>query len=286
MAKKTKGESKSKFTYHITRNTQYNMNQNFLSHLLLASTQTKGRFHTLDPRIKLCAAVMMVVAIVLTPHDRFLEYALFALMLVSLLFISRLPISAVLKRSLLIIPFVLVVAIFLPFFKSGAILWEKHFLIHLKITQEGIASFVNILIKSYLSITTLILLALTTPFHQILKGLSMLRVPRLIIVILAFMYRYIFLLLEEASRMLKARESRNFGLSFWASTVNLANLIGVLFIRTYERGERVYAAMLSRGFDGTVVTLEDFKLAKSELFIGLGFAAVVILVKFLGEIYG
>ena len=86
--------------------------------------------------------------------------------------------------------------------------------------------------------------------------------------------------------MLKARESRNFGLSFWGSTVSLANLIGVLFIRTYERGERVYAAMLSRGFDGTVVTLEDFKLAKSELFIGLGFAAVVILVKVLGKIYG
>lgn len=262
------------------------MNKNFLSHLLIDSTQTKGRFHTLDPRIKLCAAVMMVVAIVLTPQNRFLEYVLFALMLVSLLFISRLPISAVLKRSLLIIPFVLVVAIFLPFFKSGTILWEKHFLIHLKITQEGIASFVNIFIKSYLSITMFILLALTTPFHQILKGLSMLRVPRLIIVILAFMYRDIFLLLEEMSRMLKARESRNFGLSFWDSTVNLANLIGVLFIRTYEYGERVYAAMLSRGFDGTVVTLEDFKLAKAELFIGLGFATVVILVKVLGKIYG
>jgi cobalt/nickel transport system permease protein len=113
----------------------------------------------------------------------------------------------------------------------------------------------SILARSWLSILSLVLLTSTTSFASLLKGLEQLRMPRVMVMLLSFMYRYIFLLTDEVMRMKQARDSRNFGGKRLRQISTVGNMIGTLFIRSYERGERVYTAMVSRGFDGHSRTL-------------------------------
>jgi cobalt/nickel transport system permease protein len=98
----------------------------------------------------------------------------------------------------------------------------------------------------------------------LLKGMESLKIPKLAISIVSFMYRFIFLLIDEVERMILAYQSRYFRLSFKNRIKTLANMIGVLFIRTYERGERIYLAMESRGFKGEVHTYTDLMWKSSD----------------------
>ena len=124
------------------------------------------------------------------------------------------------------------------------------------VSREGVELFLNVIMKANLAVLTVLILNSSTPFTELLKGLETLRVPRLIIVILSFLYRYIFLLIDEAERLLMAHDSRKIHLGKWTSARSLSNLVAVLFIRTYERGERVYESMCARGFDGSITLLE------------------------------
>ena len=213
--------------------------------------------HRLDPRTKLITTLAFILVVVLTPMGRWEAFALYFVMVAALIIISRLPVLYVLRRSLAIIPFVVLIAIFIPFFKEGEVagsynvwLWE------LTVTYSGIQLFCNILAKAWLSILCLILLTSTTPFSHLLRGLEKLRIPRVMVMILSFMYRYLFVLVDEVMRMKQARDSRYLGGGRWRQMRTVGNMIGTLFIRSYERGERVYAAMVARGFDGEVRTLE------------------------------
>lgn len=97
----------------------------------------------------------------------------------------------------------------------------------------------------------MILLMTSTKFSDLIKALEKLKFPHLITMILSFMYRYIFVVLDELHKMKHAKEARQAGRSSkWFHTKVLANMIGVLFIRSYERAESVYLAMCSRGYDG------------------------------------
>jgi len=101
--------------------------------------------------------------------------------------------------------------------------------------------------------------------------------PRVMVMILSFMYRYIFVLVDEAMRMRQARDSRNFGGSRLWQMRTIGNMIGTLFIRSYERGERVYAAMLARGFDGQSRTLDRLNFRPTDACFGIAFSLVLIL---------
>ena len=110
----------------------------------------------------------------------------------------------------------------------------------------------NILIKSYLSILCLILLVTTTKFSELLRAFEKLGCPKIITMIMSFMYRYIFVIEDELMKMRQAKESRSVGGSRYFHAKALANMLGTLFIRSYERAEAVYLAMCARGFDGSV----------------------------------
>ena len=208
--------------------------------------------HRLDARVKIVAFIALVVSTVTTPASAvwvFVGY--FALVWVYIL-LSRVPLRYVFTRSLVVIPFVLLVAAFAPFIQHGG--GSYSFGIGgLKMSQTGLLVVWNCTIKSYIAVLSIIALSSTTAFPDLLKGVERLGAPRIMIVLLSFAYRYIFVLVDEAMRLKRACESRAFaGRWLWQTGV-IGHMIGSLFLRSYERGERVYLAMVSRGFDGRIV---------------------------------
>jgi len=127
----------------------------------------------------------------------------------------------------------------------------------LTITDTGLRDVLSIAAKSWLSVQVALLLTYTTPFSDLIDALRALRLPAIIVSIISFMYRYLAVLGEEAGRMNRARRSRSAaapqgrsgGSLGWRARVTGA-MVGSLFIRSYERSERIYAAMLARGFRG------------------------------------
>ncbi|MEI6185885.1 MAG: energy-coupling factor transporter transmembrane component T, partial [Dehalococcoidia bacterium] len=134
--------------------------------------------HRLDPRTKLLCSLAFILAVVLTPQGTWKVYAVYLLVMVGLVLLSRLPVKYVLKRSLVIFPFVIMIAIFVPFFKQGQVAasWDIGSW-HIAITYEGLAVLVNVIVKSWLCILCLIVLSSSTKFEQLLHGMYRLRVP-------------------------------------------------------------------------------------------------------------
>ena len=234
--------------------------------------------HRLDPRTKLLTSLLFILAVVLTPPGRWPVFALYFILVAALLILSRVPLLYTLKRSLVIMPFVVLIAIFIPFFREGEVAGSYNiWLWQLSVTYNGLEVFWNILAKAWLSILSLILLTSTTRFSQLLKGMEKLRLPRVMTMILSFMYRYIFVLIDEVMRMKQARDSRNFGGRRLWQLRTIGNMIGTLFIRSYERGERVYAAMMARGFNGHTRTLESLNFRLSDVLFALSLGFILIL---------
>jgi cobalt/nickel transport system permease protein len=207
--------------------------------------------HRLDPRTKLIAGLAVILAILLTPPGAWKVFAVYLLTLLGLVWLARLPFKYVLKRSLVVFPFVVMIAVFIPFFKEGREAWGYDMgLWHIGVTYEGLGVLVNVMVKSWLSMLCLIVLTSSSKFGDLLQGMYQLKVPLVFVQIISFMYRYIFVLADQAMRMQMARDSRNFGGNRRIIFKTLGNMIGILFIRSYERGERIYAAMLSRGYTG------------------------------------
>ena len=233
--------------------------------------------HRLDPRTKLVTSVVFIVLVVLTPIRNWQAFILYFCLMATLLIISKLPPLYVLKRSLVIFPFVLLIAIFIPFFKPGEIAGSYNiWLWQVSVTYSGLLVLANVTVKAWLCIFSLILLSSTTKFTDLLKGLKQLGVPKVIVLILSFMYRYIFVLIGEVMRMRQARDCRNFGGGRLRQLKTLGNMIGTLFIRSYERGERIYAAMLARGFDGEIRSLHRLNFKKVDAYFGVTFGLVLI----------
>ena len=141
----------------------------------------------------------------------------------------------------------------------------------LTISAEGLRRFLTIMIGSWLSVQVALLLAFTTPFHDLIDALRELHVPRVMVAIISFMYRYLAVLTDEGSRMTRARDARSAlgprgggGSIRWRATVT-GRMVGSLFLRAYERSERIYAAMLARGFEGEFRHLGARALSRSEI---------------------
>ncbi len=234
--------------------------------------------HKLDPRTKLITTIAFILAVALTPPNRWQVFVAYFFLVATLIFLSKVPVFYILKRSLVIMPFVLMIAIFVPFFKEGEVAGSYNiWLWQVSVTYSGLQVLWNILAKAWLSILGLILLTSTTKITNLLMGLEQLHLPRVMVMILSFMYRYIFVLVEEMMRMKQARDSRNFGGSKLWQLRTIGNMIGTLFIRSYERGERIYAAMLARGFDGHSRTINHLDFGLADTCFGISFGLVIVL---------
>lgn len=240
--------------------------------------------HKLDPRTKLIATIAFILAVVITPITEWPAFIAYSVFVSILILISRLPLQFVLKRVLLIVPFVLMIGVF-NIFRTGEPMATFH-IWHwqISITHEGLRILQNVSTKAIICSLALILLSSTTSFTNLLRGLQTLKMPKVLVMTLSFAYRYMFVLIDEAMRMWRARESRNFGGRWIWQVKTIGNMIGTLFIRSYERGERVYAAMVSRGYEGQVkgidsltFTLVDACFAIITAFFLASMCALVIL---------
>ncbi len=151
------------------------------------------------------------------------------------------------KRLVVETPFVLF-AVFLPLIGRG----ERLDVLGVSLSIDGLWAAWNILIKATLGLATTVLLGATTPIAEILHGLEHLRMPRLMTAIAGFMVRYADVITGELTRMRIARESRGYDPRWFWQARAIASSAGTLFIRSFERGERVYLAMVSRGYSGTM----------------------------------
>jgi cobalt/nickel transport system permease protein len=208
--------------------------------------------HRLPAEVKVVAAVLFAVAVVATPRERFVAFGGYAVLLLSAMAVARLPAGWVARRALIEVPFV-VLAVLLPF-TGGAPHVE---VLGITVSEHGALSGWNILAKGTLGVLTSILLASTTPVRELLHGLERLHLPPVLVHIAAFMVRYLDVVLDQARRMRIARISRAHDPRFLWQVSAFARSIGSLFIRSFERGERVYLAMVSRGYTGSMPRLTD-----------------------------
>ena len=251
-----------------------------MKHRFLDRYSDLGSFvHRLDPRTRLFTTFAFILVVVLTPPLRWQAFALYFALIAGLLLLSKVPPLYVLKRSLVILPFVLMIVIFNMFLKPGEILvsfniWHWQ----VSITDEGLLFSWNVLIKAWLSVLSLTLLSSTTKFSELLKGLEQLRMPRVMVMILSFMYRYIFVMVDEVIRMKQARDSRNFGGKRMWQLKTIGNMVGTLFLRSYERGERIYGTMVARGFDGETRTLSNLRFERADLYFGIVFLVCLAMI--------
>lgn len=208
--------------------------------------------HDLTPQSKVISAFTFVLVVVATPIERYWAYLGFFLLLLALVRLARLPYRTVFIRSLVEIPFILF-ALLMPFFGAGA----QVQLFGITMYEAGLWAGASIVAKGTLGVLTAVILSATTSARDLLSGLERLRVPAPLVNIATFMFRYLNVINDELGRMRIARESRGFDARGIRSWRVLAQTVGALFIRSYERGERVYLAMLSRGYNGSMPKLSD-----------------------------
>ncbi|MFF3845632.1 cobalt ECF transporter T component CbiQ [Streptomyces sp. NPDC002328] len=215
--------------------------------------------HALPPHTKLVAAFAFVVVVVSTPREAMWAFGLYAALLGVVAFRARVPAGFLLKRLLIEVPFV-AFAVLMPFVAEG----ERVDGWGLSLSVEGLWGAWNVLAKGTLGVAASVLLASTTELREILLGLQRLRLPPLLVQIASFMIRYGDVVTDEMRRMRIARESRGFearGVRHWGV---LAKTAGALFIRSYERGERVHLAMVSRGYDGSMPVIDEVTASRAQ----------------------
>lgn len=208
--------------------------------------------HRLPAHLKIASSVLTVVAIVATPRTQFWAFGLYILGVGALLGVARIAPRRIASRLLLEIPF-LVFAAALPFVALG----ERTDVLGVSLSVPGLYGAWNIVIKGTLGVLVSTILASTTSIRDLLAGLQRLRVPDLLIQIMSFMARYGVVVADQMRRMRIARESRAFSARHLGHAKVVARSGAALFIRSYERGERVHLAMLARGYNGQLPALDE-----------------------------
>ncbi|MDV3221023.1 cobalt ECF transporter T component CbiQ [Intrasporangium sp.] len=206
--------------------------------------------HRLPSHVKIVTLVVYVLAVVATPRGVFWPYAAHLLALVAAVVVSRVPFGHLARRMVIEVPFV-VFALVLPFVATGS----RTSIGPVEVSQSGLEAAGALLAKGTLGVLASLLLAATTEARDIVAGFEKLRLPQPLVQIMSFMLRYTEVVAADLGRMRVARESRGFRARSVRQWPALGATLGALFIRSYERGERVHLAMLSRGYTGRLPTL-------------------------------
>ena len=228
-------------------------------------------FHRVDARIKLVMALGFIFATTSIPPGKWTGFAVMIALVWLAAGVSRVGLVRVFLRSLVAIPFILI-ALPTVFTKPGAPLFELDLaLFALTGTQEGLDFFISVLLKSWTSVTAAVVLTATTPPLRLLEALRSIRIPAVLVAIVMLMYRYLFVLVEEAQSMMRARAARSAAIGrksggslVWRAK-SAGGMAGSLFIRTLDRSERIYMAMVARGFDGTLRQADAVPLRRDAL---------------------
>ncbi|WP_043624833.1 cobalt ECF transporter T component CbiQ [Nonomuraea candida] len=229
--------------------------------------------HRLPPQCKLLAVFAFALVVVATPRERLWAFACYALLLAGVAAAARVPPGRLLRRMVIEVPFVLF-AVFIPIVGLG----ERISVLGLSLSLPGLWAAWNILAKATLGVAASVLLTATTEPRAILLGAQRLRLPSLLVQIAMFMLRYLDVIVGEMRRMRVARESRGFEARDLRHAPVLARSAGALFIRSYERGERVHLAMLSRGYTGRMPVVDDLAASARQWGLALALPALALAV--------
>ncbi len=244
--------------------------------------------HRLDPRTKLIGAVAFILAATLLPPGSWLSYALLLAVVVAAAWASGLGAGYALRRSFVALPFALA-AVTLLFTVPGQPLVR---LGGLSVSAEGAVRFASIVVKSWISVQAAILLAATTHFTDLLWGMRELHIPKPLVAIVGFMYRYLFVLSDEAQRLMRARAARagraagvkHGGSLAWRGQV-AGGMVGNLAMRSFERSERIFDAMVARGYKGEVLALSRPALPDRERSGLVGWVTFLALITLIGVVF-
>lgn len=245
--------------------------------------------HALDPRTKLVATLGLIIAISLLPFGRWALYALALVVVLAVSQTAKIGPGALLRRSFVALPFALA-ALALPFTVPGNVVAHVP-LVGWPVTVEGLVRAGSIVVKSWVSVQVAILLVMTTQLPDILWALRSLRVPEPLVAITSFMYRYLYVLADEAGRLLRARASRSAARAgtragntlVWRGRV-AGYMVGSLMLRSFERSERIYHAMAARGYAGELRNFSAHKFSRRDGLVLAGAATFVIFLVLAGRL--
>ncbi len=247
--------------------------------------------HHLDARVKLGLTLAFILTCALLPAGVWAIYILLLAIDISVALLSRLGVGYVLKRSILLASPFLLAVLPLPFTVSGQpIVTFRVDEMLLIVSGSGLERMLSIGLKSWLSVQAAVILASTTQFPDLLAALRAFKTPRLLAAIIGLMWRYLFVIADEALRLMRARQARSGeafrdgvrsgGTIFWRARVT-GGMAGSLFLRSLERSDRIYHAMISRGYDGEARELTHHPLtAVSWLILGAGLFVFLFLLVF------
>jgi len=220
--------------------------------------------HSMDSRIKFILAVAFVLTTSLTPVAAWPVYIFLLTLVISIGIVSDLGIGFILKRSMLALPFLLAAFPIIFTIKGQDIFNLSVGPWLLTASYQGVERFLSIALKSWLSIQAAIILAASTRFPDLLQAMQAVGIPRLLVGMFGLMWRYLFVLADEALRLMRARiarsghnadQGRKYGGNLSWRIRMTGGMAGNLFLRAYERSDRIYVAMLSRGYDGEMRSL-------------------------------
>jgi len=255
--------------------------------------ESESFLHHLDPRVKVVVTLVFILSNALLPDGAWIAFGLSWLFLLLANWLANLGTGFTFRRSLVALPFALI-AITVLFSMPGKPLSSFHFLFwDFTITDVGLLRFVSILIRSWLSVQMAILLVAVARFPDIIHALEHLRVPMILTTIIAFLYRYLFVLADEVFRLMRARESRSASLAtagtrsgssaVWRAQI-AGHMAGQLFLRSYERSDRVYNAMLARGYTGHLETINPHELRRVDYLTTALVLAGILLLQWVGRL--
>ena len=233
-------------------------------------------FHSWDPRVKIVSLIFLITSIALLPN--LLLASCGFIIAIIFVFVSRIPFVFVLKQLRWLAFFILFFLIIMPLTIGGDEIIRINFI---TVSWKGLKLALLIALRA-ISICVLIFPMIgTTKFHRSLKALQKLKLPNKLVQMVMFTYRYIFVFMEETRRMFTAAKARLFKKRTNIFTLKIiSNLIGMLFIRAFERTERVYNAMASRGYKGNLDVLDEFNLCGKDFIKAFFVIAIAVSLNF------
>ena len=229
--------------------------------------------HRLDPRAKLVGLAGVTLVAVSTPLGAWPAFAACAIVLAGVAALARVGPATLWARARVVLPLVLFVAALVPFVRAGG---ARVDLGPLTVSEAGLATCAAVSAKAVLGTVSAVLLSATTSFPDVLHGLERMRAPRLLCVIAAFMYRYLFVIADEARRMRVALAARGYRPRHALQAAAIGRVAISLFLRTYDRAERVYVAMLARGYAGSTPRLNALVFGRADVLFLVAVAGALL----------
>lgn len=230
-----------------------------------------GILENLDPRSKIISFLAIIISIVMTPITRFKDFGLYFLVILAMIFLSRVTPGQIVKKICLLIPWILFMAMFVPFVKTGCVCWSLQIgCWKLEITDTGAWAFLNIVVKSGLSFLVLIIASLTTTFSGFFRGLALLHVPRLLIMLVYVIYRGLFVFLHKTAQRLQAGYQRFIGVPSSQTLRVPGFMAGLLTCRAPELSEKSYEPVSLQELQEAIRSARDFRISAQDFFFLAG----------------